>query len=196
MQTQLYQSQIHLSMLGFECQSNSSTGQLAIFNGVRSDILCASYCNQQPLCRYFDFDTWNEVCRIFKDGSIVASASVTSRVGSVRYMPDLYSSYGQPCAWNTCQINRYLVCHFYNRCQCPPGLMWNTQICVGKRARKSSLLSIFTLPRDPQGSHLYFLRCSQQLLVPLEYHRHYGGYQPASHADVYRSGSIEYAEYQ
>jgi hypothetical protein len=119
-------------MFGFECQPHSSTDQLTIFTDVRSDIFCASNCNLQPLCRYFDYDTSTMVCRIFKDGSIVASTSFTSRVGSVRYTSDLYSSYGQLCTWNNSEINRYLVCNIANKCQCPADLVWNTQMCVGE----------------------------------------------------------------
>ena len=123
---------MQMNMFGFECQSHSSTDRLAILNGVRSGISCASNCNQQPLCRYFDYDVSTAVCRIFMGCSVVASASSTSRVGTVRYKPDLYTSYGQPCAWNNCEINRYMVCNIANVYQCPSGLLWNTQTCVGE----------------------------------------------------------------
>ena len=129
-----------LSIFGFKCQSNSSNAQLAVINDVYSGILCASTCNQEPLCRYFDYDTSTKVCRIFKDGSIVVSASTTSRVGSVRYISDLFTSYGQPCAWNNCEINRYMVCNIFSRCQCPAGLVWNAQICVGESSLLSALI--------------------------------------------------------
>lgn len=126
-------------MFGFECQSLSSTDRLAILNGVRSGILCASHCNQQPLCRYFDYDVSTAVCRVFIGCSAVASASSTSRVGTVRYKPNLYTSYGQVCTSSNCEINRYMICNIANVCQCPAGLLWNTQTCVGE------LFSITTL---------------------------------------------------
>ncbi|CAF0814447.1 unnamed protein product [Adineta steineri] len=119
-----------MSMFGFECQPYSSTDQLIILNNIRSGILCASNCNQQPLCHYFDYDVSTKIYRTFMDASIVASTSSSSRVGSVRYTPDLYSSYGQLCTPNNCEINRYLVCNNANRCQCPPGLVWNMEMCV------------------------------------------------------------------
>ena len=131
-------------MFGFEYQSNISTARLAVINGVCSGILCASTCNQEPLCRYFDYDTSTKICRTFKDGSIVASLSATSRVGSVRYTSDLYASYGQSCASNNCETNRYLVCNVYSRCQCPTGLVWNTQLCASEeKTRRPITLRLF-----------------------------------------------------
>jgi hypothetical protein len=172
--SQFYQSQIHLSMFGFECQSNSSSGQLAIINGAHSSILCASSCNHQPLCRYFDYDTSMKVCLVFKDGSLVASSSATSRVGSVRYMPDLYTSYAQPCAWNNCEINRYMLCNAFSRCQCPTGLVWNVQISVGE----SSLRSVSICHQNYSDSRLMIvLACShRKLLVSVEYRRRHGSW--------------------
>ena len=125
-----------------ECQPSSSTDQLATWNGIASVMKCASKCNQQTLCRHFDYDSSTRICRVFRDCSIVVSASSTSKVGSVRYATDLYSSYGQPCTWNTCQVNRYLVCNIGNRCQCPAGFIWNTQICVGKSLFVSTRLDV------------------------------------------------------
>ena len=134
-----------MSIFGVECQSNSSTDTLAIIREVRSGVLCASTCNRQPLCRFFVYDTSTKVCRIFKDGSIVTSSSTTSRVGSLRYTPDLYAAYARPCAWNTCEINRYTVCNVFSRCQCPTGLVWNTQTCVGELLRVRIRVSCFFL---------------------------------------------------
>lgn len=83
------------------------------------------------------------------DCSIVVSSSSTSKVGSVRYATDLYSSYGQPCTWDTCQANRYLTCNIGNRCQCPAGLIWSSQICAGK--------SLFVKARLNHNADLFIL---------------------------------------
>jgi hypothetical protein len=121
-----------MTTFGFEFQPQSSSDQLAIYSGVRNVVLCASKCNQQQLCRYFDYDTSAMVCRIFVDGTVVASVLPTSRVGIIRYMLDAYSSHGQPCTWNTCQVNRYLMCDAFNTCQCPTSLAWNGTMCIGE----------------------------------------------------------------
>ncbi|CAF1426030.1 unnamed protein product [Adineta steineri] len=124
---------MNITTFGFECQSNLSTDRLATFNNVLNIVHCASNCNRQPLCHYFNYDTWTKICRIFSDGSIAASNSSTSRVGTVRYIPSLYSSYGQPCASNNCQVNRYLSCNTFNICQCPASQVWYTQMCVADK---------------------------------------------------------------
>jgi NHL repeat len=155
--SQFYQSQIHLGMFGFECQSNSSTARLAVINRIRSGISCVSICNQEPMSRYFDCDTSTKICRIFKDASIVASSSATSRVGSVHYTADLYTSHAQPCAPNNCEINRYLVCNVYSRCQCPTGMVWNAQLCVGEEKTTRSISPFLSIDTRQAVNAVFFV---------------------------------------
>jgi hypothetical protein len=136
-----------MTTFGFEVQPWSPSDQLGSFVGMLNIKMCASQCNQQQLCRYFDYDTSTGGCRIFLDGTVVASTVPTSQVGTVLYMPDLYSSHGQPCTWNNCQINRYLICDSTNTCQCPTSLFWNGAMCVGELLliRRSNLFRIYSI---------------------------------------------------
>ena len=132
MQSQFYQSYIELTASGCEFQPRSSSDQLESFVGILDITSCASECNKEQLCRYFDYGTSTLACRIFLDGTVVASVVPTAQVGIVLYMPDLYSSYGQSCTWTNCQINRYLTCDPTNRCRCPARLVWDGTICTGE----------------------------------------------------------------
>ena len=132
MRSQFYQSYIGLTALGFEVQPLSPSDQLDSSIGVHNMKSCASACNQQQLCRYFDYVTSTTACRIFRNGAVVASTIATVQVGTVLDMPDLYSSHGQPCTLVNCQINRYLTCDLTNTCQCLAGLFWNGSVCAGE----------------------------------------------------------------
>ena len=121
-----------MTNFGFECQPIVSADQLATFTSVLNVVHCASKCNQQAICRSFDYDTSTMMCRLFSDASVVSSNSTTSRAGSVQYTPDLYSSYGQMCTRDNCEISRYLTCNPFNTCQCPAGQRPNAQMCVGE----------------------------------------------------------------
>jgi hypothetical protein len=73
-------------------------------------------------CRLFEADT--------NTGSIIASSSSSSMVGSVRIDPSLYvETHGQPCA--LCQQKRYDVCSVNtSSCQCPANTYWNGVVCA------------------------------------------------------------------
>ena len=132
MGAQLYQSSIEMTTFGFEVHPLSLSDLLASVDGLVTVKRCASKCNEQQLCRYFDYDTSTGGCRLFVDGEVAVSAVRTSRVGSVRYTADLYSSHGQPCTSSNCHINRYSICDATNTCDCPKRLFWNTAVCVSK----------------------------------------------------------------
>lgn len=128
-----FRSQIQMTAMGFKIQPWTSAYQLANYSGIRNTLHCASRCSQQQRCQYFDYDSMNKICRIFIDGQIIVANSSSSIVGKIRSYPELYSSYNQTCAANTCQSDRYLFCDTTkNRCKCPMGLAWNLSMCVGQ----------------------------------------------------------------
>ena len=132
MHTQFYKSHVELTAFGFEVQPLSPSNQLDSAVGIPTIKSCAYECNKRQLCRYFDYVTSTTACRIFLDGTIVASAALTARVGTVRFMSELYLSYGLPCTPLNCQINRYLICDLTNTCRCPTGLFWDGTACTGE----------------------------------------------------------------
>ena len=98
---------------------------------VSSAIRCAQQCNDNPLCRTLIYDSASLVCRLYpsdlQEGNLTATTIVTSRVGSIRFSPQFYTSYNQSCA--QCRTSRYLVCQ-NGLCQCPsPTTFWNGQMC-------------------------------------------------------------------
>ena len=129
---QMYKSQISLTTFGYEIQPQSGSDLLATFSKVMSVILCAGHCNQQQLCRVFDHDMTTGTCRIFSKGGVVLSNLPESRTGMFYDAPSLYSFHDQLCTLSNCQVNRNLICGLNHTCQCPTGLVWNTQMCVGE----------------------------------------------------------------
>ena len=129
---QMYESWISVTTFGFAVQQQSASDLLITFNNVMDLIRCAGYCNRQQLCRVLDHDMATGACRIFSNGRVVSSNLSTSRAGMFYDAPSLYSSYGQQCTLSNCQVNRNLICGSNHTCQCPIGLIWNTQMCVGE----------------------------------------------------------------
>ena len=60
--TQFYQSYIELTASGFEVQPRSPSDQLEIFVGTLDITSCAFACNEEQLCRYFDYITSTAAC--------------------------------------------------------------------------------------------------------------------------------------
>ena len=73
------------------------------------------------------------VCRLYEGsvdtGSVIASGSLTSCVGSVRLQSQFFNAYGQQC--EQCANSRYLVCSpdNNNTCRCPKNTFWNGAQC-------------------------------------------------------------------
>ncbi|CAF1139607.1 unnamed protein product, partial [Didymodactylos carnosus] len=127
----MFDSHIELTNPGIEFQPANEIELLSTDINVKSLMICASWCNQNPQCRTFDYQSSSPLrCRLFEGGSStgtqVNSSSPTSRLGAISYYPELYSAYNQSC--NRCQQSRYLLC-VNDRCQCPPNTFWNSSMC-------------------------------------------------------------------
>lgn len=149
-QINLY-SDINLSNMGTKFQPANSIelfstsfaatfvacGQCKFFHrkfSIKFFIFVNIVCNQNSQCRTFDYDSISLVCNLYEGaietGSIVASGSLTSSVGSVRLQSNFFAAFGQDCS--QCQNSRYLVCSSNNNnntCQCPKGTFWNGNQC-------------------------------------------------------------------
>jgi hypothetical protein len=129
----IYQSKMVLSAAGTEFQTKIISQQLSSTT-VATKLRCAALCNRLIACRTFDYDTVSKRCRLFEadtnTGSIIASSSSSSMVGSVRIDPSLYvKTHGQPCA--LCQQKRYDICSANtSSCQCPTNTYWNGVVCA------------------------------------------------------------------
>ena len=129
----IYQSRMIFSSMGKEFQPQNNI-QLLSTKTIPTKIRCAAACNQLLSCRTFDYDSVSQRCRLFEGdsttGSIIASSSSTSLVGSILISSTLYSStHNQPC--QTCQENRYETCVTNtSACQCPSHSYWDGSICA------------------------------------------------------------------
>ncbi|CAF3307063.1 unnamed protein product [Rotaria socialis] len=128
----IYSSTVNFSLQGHEFQTQYDV-QLILNKTAQSLLLCSAACNQNPLCRTFDYDSSSRRCRLFEadltNGAIIATASQTSIVGSVKLSASLYASmYNRSCS--ACQENRYQTCSSTtNTCQCPGNSYWNGSMC-------------------------------------------------------------------
>lgn len=110
-------------------------------SSVSSTFQCARQCHTNVNCRTFVFD--RPQCRLYETlssiGSIVASPSATSVVGTIDYSNlNLTAMYNQSYA--ACFANRYLV-YRNGRCQCPLGTYWDGQgQCLNQLFPDSSLV--------------------------------------------------------
>ena len=129
----IYQSNLHISSLGFEFQPGSPI-QLLLQTTHRNRLLCAASCNQQPPCRAIDYDSSSRRCRLFEGdlttGSIIPSASATSVVGTMVISPSLFAhTHSQAC--QACTESRYEICHANtSTCQCRPHSFWKNSTCA------------------------------------------------------------------
>ena len=129
----IYQSRIMFSPAAHEFQPRDSI-QLISVTTARSRTICSAACNEQPICRTFDYDSASTRCRLFEadqtTGSIIPSISSTSIVGNVLISPSqFFHIHNQSC--ETCQEDRYEYCSINgSTCQCRPHTFWNGSICL------------------------------------------------------------------
>ena len=129
----MYKSTLQLSSLGFEFQPRSPI-QLLLQTTFRNRLMCAASCNQQPGCRAIDYDSTSRRCRLFEGdlttGSVVASTSATSVVGTLVISPSMFAqSHAQAC--QACVESRYEICDpNTSTCQCRPRTLWNNATCA------------------------------------------------------------------
>jgi hypothetical protein len=127
--TDLPQSHIIISDVGYYFQPEQSVEW-------RNDMLigsleeCIRQCNQDPLCRTFDYNFQPNECRLFEmepsPGQIVYDRSVISRTGTIQLFHELYSAFNQTC--DQCVQERYLFC-LQDSCQCSLNQYWDGSIC-------------------------------------------------------------------
>jgi len=91
---------------------------------------CIHRCNENPLCRTFDYNTEPNWCRLFElepsPGQIMHDPSRLSQAGYVQLIPNLYSAFNHTC--NYCAKERYLFC-IQNSCQCSRNCFWDGSVC-------------------------------------------------------------------
>ncbi|CAF1428488.1 unnamed protein product [Didymodactylos carnosus] len=133
-QSQFYSSQVELTDFGEEFQTFTSTDLISTTNNTKTQLRCAMYCNLNPQCTIFDYDSATLRCRLFRNsvnmfGQAVSSTSATSIVGSILYTPELFLEKNQSC--EKCETNRYLTCDMTTlTCQCPPNFYWVDNMCL------------------------------------------------------------------
>jgi hypothetical protein len=129
---QIFQSLMTFSQPGTQYSPIVPSAQLILTSIQSSFKACAVACNQNVLCRVFDYGVNQpQQCRLFEGdtdtlGSIVSSPSSSSMVGTINITPDLYAAYGQPCASSSCSRTRYLQCGSNLTCECTPHTYWDS----------------------------------------------------------------------
>lgn len=130
-----WQSSTNLSSSGFQFSSVDEQALLLSINTANSMFSCTRLCHSNGRCRIFDYDGQSHSCRLFEGnittmGSIVASSSSQSRVGSIKLHPDQFVNRGLACSF--CQGSRYLTCT-NNTCQCQPHTYFDGSICQSQK---------------------------------------------------------------
>jgi len=128
-----YQSLIVASNQGNQYSPIAASAQFISSSIVNSFKLCAISCNQNTLCRVFDFGgIVSQQCRLFEGdintlGSIIPSPMLDSMVGTIQITPSLFTQYGQACS-SVCSQSRYLTCSSNSTCKCMPHTYWNSSV--------------------------------------------------------------------
>jgi hypothetical protein len=136
-----WQSSTNLSSSGFEFSPVNQQALLLFGISTNSLMTCSRTCHSTVQCRIFDYDGQSQRCRIFEGsiitmGSIVASSSSQSRVGSIKISPQQFVNLGQSCSY--CLGSRYLTC-VNNTCQCPTHTYFDGTMCQKSKINWSLL---------------------------------------------------------
>jgi hypothetical protein len=117
---------------------------------------CIHQCNQDPLCRTFDYNVQPNWCRLFEvepsPEQIIHDLSLISQLGYVQLFSDLYSAFNQTC--ERCIYERYLIC-IDDSCQCPWNTFWNGLIC-----QKQKYAGSFCISNNECWTNIYNLTCN------------------------------------
>jgi hypothetical protein len=130
-----WESSTNLSSSGFQFSPVDEQALLLFGITTNSLISCTRMCHSTGCCRIFDYDGQSDWCRLFEGdivtmGSIIASSSSQSRVGSIKFNPVQFVNHGQSCSF--CQGSRYLTC-LNGTCQCQPHTFFNGSICQSQK---------------------------------------------------------------
>ncbi|CAF3771697.1 unnamed protein product [Adineta steineri] len=130
-----WQSSMNLSPPGFQFLPINYQALFLSQINTMSFISCAQACHSNGNCRIFDYDAQSLLCRLFEGniitmGSIVASSSTQSRVGSKIYYAEQFINLGQACS--LCVGSRYMRC-INNTCQCEIHTYFDGSICQSQK---------------------------------------------------------------
>jgi hypothetical protein len=130
-----WQSSANVSGSGFEFSPVDQSSLFLFEVTAKSIISCTATCQSATGCRIFDYDNQSHRCRMFQGdiatmGSIVASSSSQSRVGTIKLLPEYFVNWGQPCSY--CLGSHFLVC-INNSCRCPPDTFFNGSSCQSQK---------------------------------------------------------------
>ncbi|CAF3895899.1 unnamed protein product [Adineta steineri] len=132
---EIFASQTILSSQGTQYIPANMPAQLISITNTDSIKKCSILCNNNVLCRIFDYGvSSSKQCRLFegdtnKLGQIVSSSSSQAQVGTLQISARLFAEYGSPCI-STCNQIRYLRCGSNSTCECMPHTYWNPSISM------------------------------------------------------------------
>ncbi|CAF4061871.1 unnamed protein product [Adineta steineri] len=130
-----WQSSMNLSSPGFQFSSVNYQALFLSQINTKSLFSCAQTCHSNGNCRIFDFNDQSLQCRLFQGniitmGSLVASSSPQSRVGSKKYNAEQFLNHGQSCS--LCEGSRYMRC-INNTCHCEMNTYFDGLICQSQK---------------------------------------------------------------
>ncbi|CAF1228183.1 unnamed protein product [Adineta steineri] len=130
-----WQSSMNLSTVGFQFLPINYQALFLSQINTKSLFFCAQACHSNGNCRIFDYDDQSLLCRLFEGniitmGSIVASSSAQSRVGSKKYYTEQFINLDQSCS--LCEGSRYMRC-INNTCQCEIHTYFDGSICQSQK---------------------------------------------------------------
>ncbi|CAF1075662.1 unnamed protein product [Adineta steineri] len=130
-----WQSSMNISSPGFQFSPVNYQALFLSQINTKSFFSCAQTCHSNGNCRIFDFNDQSLLCRLFQGniitmGSIVASSSPQSRVGSKKYNAEQFLNHGQSCP--LCEGSRYMRC-INNTCQCEINTYFDGLICQSQK---------------------------------------------------------------
>ncbi|CAF1093484.1 unnamed protein product [Adineta steineri] len=132
---EIFVSKAILSSEGTQYIPANMPAQLISITNTDSIKKCAILCNNNVLCRVFDYAVFSpKQCRLFEGdtnrlGQILSSSSSQSQVGTLQLSARLFAEYGSACI-STCNHIRYLRCGSNSTCECMPHTYWNASISM------------------------------------------------------------------
>ena len=176
---QNFQSLIVVANTGSQYSPIRLAAQLISTNPTDSVRSCVAACNNNILCRVFDYGVNHaRECRLFEGdtenlGTIIPSTSPTSIVGTVNISPDLFAARGQQCS-SACPQNRYLRCNAGSTCDCIAHTYWHSgrSMCLAQSPvlGASCSLGLNNCREDLHYTCLQFRQCGRKYRTSGNHH--------------------------
>lgn len=126
---------------------------------------CIYRCHELRLCRVLDYDPVSQRCRLFEGdiqttGRVDHSDSVTSVVGVIELIAELFIFYGHTC--DRCTDSRFLRC-INSTCDCLEHTFWTGTVCASQKLRTAPCSNNNHCRVDHNLTCLQYFQCGRKL---------------------------------